>query len=172
MAASLAACGGSSSSPSGTTSSAPVAPASSAATSTAPTTPTSAPATSAPAAPAGDGVSDPAAATKAIKKLYPKFFASKVPQAKKLLEDGSTLSAAFVAAEKLAGTTVETAKVDTVSITGPTTANLTFDLLGNGKPLLKGSDGMAVEVNGKWLVAKQTFCTLVLLGGSKVKGCS
>jgi hypothetical protein len=171
MAASLAACGGSSSSPGAAASSAPVAAGSSApttATSSAPPVATS----SAPAAPAGNGVSDPKAATKAIKKVYPEFFSAKVPKAKTLLEDGSTLSAAFVAAKKLAGTTVETVKVDNVSITGPTTANVTFDLLGNGKPLLKGSDGMAVEVNGKWLVAKQTFCTLVLLGGTKVKGCS
>jgi NADPH-dependent 2,4-dienoyl-CoA reductase/sulfur reductase-like enzyme len=100
------------------------------------------------------------------------FFRSPIPKAKKLLQDGSTLGAAFVAADKLKGTTKETVKVDTVSITGPSTANVTFDLLGNGKPLLKGSDGQAVWVNGKWLVAKQTFCTLVLLGGSKVKGCS
>jgi hypothetical protein len=168
MAASLAACGGSSSSPSGTASSAPAAASSAptSATSSAPTAPTS----SAP--PAGNGVSDPTAATAAIKKVYPEFFSAKVPKAKKLLEDGPSLSAAFVAAKKLAGATVETVKVDSVKITGPTTANVTFDLLGNGKPLLKGSDGQAVEVNGKWLVAKQTFCTLVLLGGSKVPGCS
>jgi hypothetical protein len=162
MAASLAACGGGSSSPSSTPSTA------SGGTSSAPTTTTS----SSPAAVAGNGVSDPTAATAAIKAVYPAFFSAKVPKAKTLLEDGENLSAAFKAAKKLAGTTKETVKVDTVKITGPTTANVTFDLLGNGKPLLKGSDGMAVEVNGKWLVAKQTFCTLVLLGGAKVPGCA
>jgi hypothetical protein len=165
MAATLAACGGGSSSP------APASPGSSApapATSSAP--PTSPP-TSAPAV-VGNGVSDPTAATAAIKKLYPKFFSAPIPKAKKLLQDGPTLSAAFVAANKLKGKTKETVKVDTVTITGPATASLTFDLLGNGKPLLKGSDGMAVFVDGQWKVAKITFCTLVLLGGGKVPGCS
>jgi hypothetical protein len=165
MAATLAACGGSSSS------TAPAAPGSSApapATSSAPPVATS----SAPAAPTGNGITDPAAATKAIKKLYPAFFSSPIPKAKKLLQDGPTLSAAFVAANKLKGKTKETVKVDTVNITSATTASLTFDLLGNGKPLLKGSDGMAVFVDGQWKVAKITFCTLVLLGGGKVPGCS
>jgi hypothetical protein len=138
MAAALAACGGGSSGGSS------------------PTTPSS---------PAGQPTAGPAAQA-AVKTLYESFFSAPVPQAKTMLEDGASLSQAFKIALKLKGNVTESAKVKTVTITGPTTADVTFELDGDGAPLIPSSDGKAVYVNGKWLVAKQTFCTLVELGGN------
>jgi hypothetical protein len=170
----LAACGSSSSGGPSAASAASAALASSSAAASAP----SASASSAAASPsasasavAGNGVSDPAAAKKQITKLYDVFFKARKAKAASLLEDGSSLGAAIKAAQKLAGTGKESSKTDAVTITGPGTASVTFDLLVNGKVALAKSDGLAVYQNGKWVVAKSTFCTLVSLGGATPKGC-
>jgi hypothetical protein len=111
-------------------------------------------------------------ATDAISQVYTQFFSAPVPTAETLIQDGSTLAPAFKAAAKLKGKSTEAAKVKTVKLTGPTTADVTFELDTDGKVTIPSSDGQAVYVNGKWLVAKQTFCTLVELGVPNVKGCS
>jgi len=112
-----------------------------------------------------------AAAEQAITTLYTEFFSAPVAQAKTMLEAGDTLDAAFKAALKLKGDVTESAKVKKVTITSPTTADVTYELDGDGKPLLPEANGKAVYVNGKWLVAKATFCGLVQLGTPNVKGC-
>jgi hypothetical protein len=110
---------------------------------------------------------NPAAAKTDITNLYQTFFSSSIPKAMTLLEDGSSLSKAFQIANKLKGNVTESAKVKSVTLTGPTTANVVFELDGNGSPLIPSSDGKAVYVNGHWVVSKQTFCSLVALGYSK-----
>jgi hypothetical protein len=110
---------------------------------------------------------NPATAKADITTLYRNFFSSSIPQAKTMLEDGASLSKAFQIANKLKGSVTESAKVKTVTLTGPTSADVTFELDGNGSPLIQNSDGKAVFQNGHWLVAKQTFCALVSLGYSK-----
>ena len=41
-------------------------------------------------------------------------------------------------------------------------AKVSYDILGaGGTPLLAGQTGYAVDVSGKWLVAKVTICTLL-----------
>ena len=41
---------------------------------------------------------------------------------------------------------------------------MTYDLLGKGgTPLLAGAVGEAVQVGGRWLVSKKTYCQLVSL---------
>jgi hypothetical protein len=117
-------------------------------------------------------VSDPAAAKQEVTKLYNVFFKARKAKAAALLEDGSTLGAAIKAAQKLAGTGKESSKTESVTITGAGTASVVFDLLVNGKVVLPKSDGLAVYQNGKWVVAKSTFCTLVSLGGSTPPGCT
>jgi hypothetical protein len=107
---------------------------------------------------------DPAAAKAAITHLYETFFSASIPTAQTMLQDGASLGKAFSIANKLKGTTKESSKVKKVVLTGATTANVTFSLSGNGTVLIPSSDGKAVYVGGKWLVAKQTFCTLVSLG--------
>jgi hypothetical protein len=110
---------------------------------------------------------DPAAAKTAITKLYQSFFSAPIPQAKTMLEDGASLSKAFTIANQLKGSNTEAAKVKSVKLTGPTSADVTFSLSANNNVIIPSSDGKAVYVGGKWLVAKTTFCTLVSLGYSK-----
>jgi hypothetical protein len=60
-----------------------------------------------------------------------------------------------------------------VTLTSATTADVKYELDTNGSPVLPSADGKAVYVNGKWLVAKATFCGLVGLAqpGKPVQGC-
>jgi hypothetical protein len=117
---------------------------------------------------------NPTAAKAAIAHTYETFFNSSIPVAKTLLEDGASLSAAFVIANKIKGNATESAKVHSVTLTGPTTADVKYELDTNGSPVLGNADGKAVYVNGHWLVAKATFCQLVGLAqpGKPVKGCT
>jgi hypothetical protein len=115
---------------------------------------------------------DAATSTADIKTLYAKFFSSPPAQAATLLEDGSSLTKTIGIADKIKGTAQESAKVDTVTLTTPTTATLTYDLSTNGAVVLKGADGKAVYEGGQWLVSKDTFCGLVGLTYSKpLPGC-
>jgi hypothetical protein len=56
-------------------------------------------------------------------------------------------------------------------------ASVTYNVLGkSGRPLLSGSKGYAVFVNGKWLVSKPTVCALfseayTLVGKGTPPGC-
>jgi hypothetical protein len=132
------------------------------------------------AAPQATDAASKAAATTDIKHTWSVFFKSGTPvsTAVGLLENGSTLGPAIRDATRIAAAekTKESAVVTKVVFTGPTNANVTYNLLGNGKALLQGSDGKAVLQNGAWRVAQTTFCTLVDLGAStvglkKVPGC-
>lgn len=116
---------------------------------------------------------NPASAKAEIAHAYTAFFSSSIPVAKTLLQDGASLSAAFAVANKIKGTAKESAKVHSVTLTGPTTANVKYELDTNGSPVLANADGKAVYVNGHWLVSKDTFCQLVGLAqpGKPVKGC-
>jgi hypothetical protein len=121
-----------------------------------------------------------AAATADIKTTWSTFFLSGTPvsTAVGLLENGSTLGPAIKIAGRIAkkDKTKESAVVSKVTFTGPTNANVVYNLLGNGKPLLANADGKAVLQDGTWRVAQDTFCTLVGLGAStvglkKIPGC-
>jgi hypothetical protein len=100
------------------------------------------------------------------------------------LQDGPTLQAAYTqlsASPQAKGTS---AKVhDVVLLTSgdckaqgipSPCAKVTYDILGGGQVLLPGSTGFSVKLNGKWLVAKRTFCDLALLGNNNqpVQGCA
>jgi hypothetical protein len=108
-----------------------------------------------------------AGAQAAITNVYEHFFSAPVPVAKTMLEDGDQLSTAFVIAKQLKGKMVESAMVKTVTLTGPTTADVLYSLSADGSVLLPNSNGHAVYVDGKWLVSKDTFCGLIQLGYSK-----
>jgi Flp pilus assembly protein TadD len=99
----------------------------------------------------------------------------------KLLQDATALQAA-VAAQETNPTakavsanvkSVEILKGDTCKTTGLTSpcAKVTYDIVANGSALLPNATGFAVRQNGKWLVSKTTFCTLVSLQGPKPQGC-
>ena len=117
------------------------------------------------------------AATTQITAVWTTFFNAATPDATALsdLEDGSTLQQAFAIGRKAAKKQqiVESAKVKKVDFTSPTAATVTYDLLSSGSPVLSDATGDALLVNGKWVVAKHTFCQLVQLsaGGKTLPGC-
>ena len=136
--------------------------------------PSSAPPTSPPAtAPANE-----AAAKAAIKANWTKFYAykTKAAVAASLLEDGASMGGALAYARREQAQThiKQNVKVKVITFTDPTHANVTYALLNGSTPLLPNASGVAIYSNGKWLVSKQSFCTLVLLGanGKAVPGCS
>jgi hypothetical protein len=141
------------------------------------TVPSSA-ASSAPADTSASQPDDPAAAKAEITSVWEKFFHTGTArsEAVKLLEDGDNLGAALDKAEQEDKQTglVRRAQVKRIVFTTPTHANVTWTLLNKSNPLLDNASGEAVNVDGKWLVSKLTFCTLVELGnnGKPVEGCS
>lgn len=117
--------------------------------------------------------SNRAGATAAIKTLYAQFFSAPEAKAVTLLQDGASLRKAIAVAAKIKGKNTESAKVQKVTFPTPTTATVTYALSSNGTVVIPSGTGQAVYENGKWLFAKQTFCTLVSLGngGKNPPGC-
>jgi hypothetical protein len=123
-----------------------------------------------------------------IKHAYTTLFMltnPSVPPKLAVVQDGSTLKAAFTAAvhsalaKEAAGATVEAVKIDqgaactNEALPSPCAA-VTYDILGpSGTPVLTGSKGGAVYLGGQWLVAKATICSLLTLekGGVEPPGC-
>lgn len=160
LAATAAACGGSSS-PS-TSSSPPSAPATSA--------PPSAPASS--SAPATSTVA-PGAATAAVTKNWEAFFNAKTPVSKRvsLLQDGSQFQSIIQSQAGSGLAALATAKVTHVTVSSPTQATVTYNILVSGTPELKNQTGTAVLQNGTWKVGVSSFCGLLTLeNGGKTSG--
>ena len=106
----------------------------------------------------------------AVGKTWTTFFSSATPAAQQqsLLQNGSTYVAQLATLRKLMAGNIG-AKVVSVAVHG-STANVTYDILSNGSPLLSGSTGTAVQVGGKWLVSSGTFCGLATLAGAACTG--
>ncbi|MEU9235912.1 hypothetical protein [Streptomyces subrutilus] len=124
------------------------------------------------AAPAVDGPADPAAAEEQIGKNWTAFFDSEVPVERKaeLLENGDFLEPLL---SGLAGRTdaAETsAEVTDVVFTAPTEAQVTYDLLLGGIPVMPETKGTAVLEDGVWKVSAKTLCALVERSGSEDTG--
>jgi hypothetical protein len=56
-------------------------------------------------------------------------------------------------------------RVDQVSITDPTHANVVFSVLCNNSPVIANVHGQAIKLNGAWKVRRQTECDLLAYGG-------
>ena len=153
----VAACGSSSSSSTGTSSSSSAPPS------------TSAPAsTSTSAAATGNS-----AAQKSIAANWVAFFNAKTPTSKRiaLLQDGTAFASVIKsqAGSGLAGSA--SAKVTKVTVTTPTQAKVTYDILVGGQPALSGKTGVAVKQGGTWKVGVASFCGLLALeAGGKTSG--
>ena len=158
----LSACGGSSSPATTGGSNSPSAPAAS---------------SSAPA-PAATAPADPTAAMAQIKANWTKFFNYKTPRSQQiaLLENGSQLGPAIAFAANLQKKQhlKELVKVNSVTFTSATQANVGYALYNLKTVLLPTAQGAAVLDGTTWKVSETTFCTLVSLGnGSKpVPSCS
>jgi len=128
---------------------------------------TSAPASS-PATTSGNS-----AAEKLIAANWVAFFNAHTPTSKRidLLQDGSMFASVIKAqaGSGLAGSA--SAKVTKVTVTTPTQAKVTYDILVGGQPALSGKSGVAVKQGGTWKVGVASFCGLLALeNGGKTSG--
>ena len=138
-------------------------------------TPPTAPSSSAPSsstAPAGGSSSTAsggsATAIAAIKTNWETFFNSATPNAKRLqlLENGDKFSAAVTAFAASPLASAVSSKVDSVTLTSATKANVKYDLTAAGATVAKGQTGTAVLQDGTWKVGDDVFCGLLKEGAS------
>ena len=136
------------------------------------------PSTTSPARSSGGSVPALTASdARAITHAYETFFdgSTSVAASEKLLQNGAKLHATLVAQAKSPQAKTLSAKVTKVTRvpgnSNPDVAQAIFTLLASGKPLLPGTSGYAVKVNGTWLVAAGTFCQLLQLQNSAPPQC-
>lgn len=108
-----------------------------------------------------------------IKKVFTEFFSSSTPASSKvaLLQNGKQFAPVIQAQSKSPLAAHTSATVSNVTLTGPSTANVTYTILLAGQPALKNAKGTAVKTNGKWQVGDQSFCGLLALQGTRPPGC-
>ncbi|MCU1458909.1 MAG: hypothetical protein JWL73_3001 [Actinomycetia bacterium] len=56
-------------------------------------------------------------------------------------------------------------QVDSVTLTSPTTADVQYTLLNGGHVVFSSLSGRVVEINGQWMVSRETVCDLLTRGG-------
>jgi hypothetical protein len=132
-------------------------------------------ATSAPAATTSAATSTASASAAAggsavaqITANWEAFFNPSTPNSKRvqLLENGSQFASAIssFSASPLAQSV--SSKVDSVSLTSSTKANVKYDLTAAGTSVATGQTGTAVLQDGTWKVGDDVFCGLLKQGAS------
>ena len=158
LAAAITACSSSSSS------------SSSAATSAPPTTPPATTASAATGTPAAGSSSSggSAAAVAAIKTDWEAFFNSSTPDSKRvqLLQNGSKFATAIKAFAASPLAAAVSSKVDSVTMTSSSQANVKYDLTAAGQSVASGQTGTAVLQDGVWKVGDGVFCSLLKQGAA------
>lgn len=134
----------------------------------------SAPSSSALASSASASAGDSSAAAP-IKANWEAFFSGTTSAAKKisLLQNGQKFAAVIEAQARSGLAKSASAKVTAVSVTSPTKATVTYDILLAGKPALTNQTGQAVYQDGTWKVGDASFCALLALenGGKAPSVC-
>jgi hypothetical protein len=152
LAATVAACGSSSSTPGSSSSSSPPAAAS----------PASSPAaTGSSAAPTSSG----SGTTAQIAANWQAFFDGQTPAAKKvpLLQNGQKFAALIKAQAGSGMASTSGAKVTAVAVNSATSATVRYDITVSGSPVLSNQTGTAVYQDGTWKVGDVSFCQLLKL---------
>jgi hypothetical protein len=130
---------------------------------------------SAPSSSASASAGDSSAAAQ-IKANWEAFFSGTTSAAKKisLLQNGQKFAAVIEAQAGSGLAKSASAKVTAVSVTSPTEATVTYDILLAGKPELTNQTGQAVYQDGTWKVGDASFCALLALenGGKAPSVCS
>jgi hypothetical protein len=131
----------------------------------------SAPATSAPATSAPATTASAAATGSAVSQItanWEKFFNSSTPNSERvqLLENGSEFTAALAAFSASPLASAVTSKVDSVTVTSATKANVKYDLSAAGTTVATGATGSSVLQDGTWKVGDDVFCGLLKEGAS------
>ena len=118
---------------------------------------------------------DEAAATEEITTNWEAFFDNTKPLSERVtyLEDGEELQPLVEQQAQVLGEQASqaTAQVDNVTLNDDGTANVEFQVLLSGNPVLP-STGTAVFVDGRWLVSKTTLCDLISLAGTTPEECA
>jgi len=132
-------------------------------------------ATSAPAATASAATTSAAASAAAggsavaqITANWEAFFNPATPNAKRvlLLENGAQFASAISAFSASPLAQSVSSKVDSVSVTSSTQANVKYDLTAAGTAVATGQTGTSVLQNGVWKVGDGVFCGLLKQGAS------
>ena len=107
-----------------------------------------------------DAAAEEEAAGKVISDFFTAFGKAEFDTTVALMENGEEYRARFEHCENLT-TAFSGVAIKTVVVDGDS-ATLTYDILGpdGTTPLIEGSQGSAVKVDGEWLVAENTFLSL------------
>jgi hypothetical protein len=135
---------------------------SSSSSSTAPSTPASSPA-SAPAASSSPAAGGSSSAVAEITTNWNAFFNPATPNSKRvqLLENGSQFASAISAFASSPLASAVTSKVDSVTLTSASAAQVKYDLSALGTTVASGATGTSVLQDGTWKVGDEVFCSLL-----------
>ena len=130
----------------------------------------SAPSSPAAAAPSATSTSSGSSsdAEKTIAANWTAFFSPKTPVAKRvsLLQNGSTFASIIQAQASSSLASEASAAVTKVTVTSPSQAAVTYNILLAGTPALKNQKGVAVYQDGTWKVGVASFCGLLTVENS------
>lgn len=131
-------------------------------------TATSAPAATTSAATASSSAAAGGSAVAQITANWEAFFNPATPNSKRvqLLENGSEFASAINAFSASPLAQSVSSKVDSVSLTSATKANVKYDLTAAGTSVATGQTGTSVLQNGVWKVGDEVFCGLLKQGAS------
>jgi hypothetical protein len=131
-------------------------------------TATSAPAATTSAATASSSAAAGGSAVAQITANWEAFFNPATPNAKRvqLLENGAQFASAINAFSASPLAQSVSSKVDSVSVTSATKANVKYDLTAAGTSVATGQTGTSVLQNGVWKVGDDVFCGLLKEGAS------
>ena len=131
-------------------------------------TATSAPAATTSAAAASASASAGGSAVAQITANWQAFFNPSTPNSKRvqLLENGSQFTSAINSFSASPLASQVSSKVDSVTVTSSTKANVKYDLTAGGTSVATGQKGTAVLQNGTWKVGDDVFCGLLKQGAS------
>jgi hypothetical protein len=118
---------------------------------------------------------DEQAAIEEITQAWVAFFNPQLSLDERIthLEDGEQLRPFVEQQAQILGAQASqaSAQVDEVTLNDDGTANVEFQILLAGQPVLP-TTGTAVLVDGRWLVSKATLCDLIALAGTTPEQCA
>jgi hypothetical protein len=129
---------------------------------------TSAPAATTSAATASSSAAAGGSAVAEITANWEAFFNPATPNSKRvtLLENGAEFASAINAFSASPLAQQVSSKVDSVSVTSSTKANVKYDLTAAGTSVASGQTGTSVLQDGVWKVGDEVFCGLLKEGAS------
>jgi hypothetical protein len=129
---------------------------------------TSAPAATTSAATASSSAAAGGSAVAEITANWEAFFNPATPNSKRvmLLENGAEFASAINAFSASPLAQQVSSKVDSVSVTSATKANVKYDLTAAGTSVASGQTGTSVLQDGVWKVGDDVFCGLLKEGAS------